>query len=305
MKVYQTPEARFASLKDFPFHPHYTYIKNLRLHYIDEGPADSRAVLLLHGVPTWSYLYRHMISKISGAGYRVIAPDLIGFGRSDKPGGTEFHKYQIHIDIIHDWLSLIKVRDIILFAHDWGSLIGLRIAAEEPELFSGIIICNGMLPTGGQTMHYLFTLWKYFARYSPYIPVDTVLDCGMGNKLSKEERIAYNAPFPSGRYMAGIRALPGRVPVTEDDPESAANRKAWEVLSRWQKPFLTIFSSNDPVTRGGDKFLQSNIPGSAGQPHLILEGGHFIQEEKSDEISRLVLEFIKRTDSQLTEDNNS
>ena len=306
MTVYQTPEIRFADLKDFPFHPHYAYIRGLRMHYIDEGPPGSPTILLLHGVPTWSYLYRFMIRRISDAGYRVVVPDLIGFGKSDKPVEKEFHTYQLHVDFINDFLNCIKVSDLILFAHDWGSLIGLRIVADRPELFSGIIICNGMLPTGEQVMHYTFNIWRFIARYSPFIPVGTVINYGLKTtELHKEEKKAYRAPFPSQKYMAGIRALPGRVPVTTDDPESAANNKAWGILSKWQKPFLTIFSNNDPVTRGGEKYLQSRIPGSAGQPHKIVQGGHFIQEEKSDDISRMVIEFIENLKSGLSDNHTS
>jgi len=305
MIVYQTPEIRFADLKDFPFHSHYAYINGLRLHYIDEGPANSRTVLLLHGVPTWSYLYRHMIRKITDAGYRTIVPDLIGFGKSDKPKEMEFHTYQSHIEIINDWLNYMSVRDLILFAHDWGSLIGLRIVAEKPELFSGLIVCNGMLPTGEQVMHYTFNLWRFIARYSPVIPVDLIIKYGVKGKLGKDVKRAYRAPFPSIKYMAGVRTLPGLVPISADDTESVANRKAWETLGKWERPFLTIFSNNDPVTRGGEKYLQSKIPGSAGQPHKMLQGGHFIQEEKSDEISRIVIEFVEKLDSELTDDHAS
>jgi haloalkane dehalogenase len=295
MLVYQTPEFRFTDLKDFPFHSHYIYIRGLRMHYIDEGPAGSPAVLLLHGVPAWSYLYRFMIRNISHAGYRVLAPDLIGFGKSDKPASLRFHTYQSHIEYISDWINEMKVSHLTLFAHDWGSLLGLRLAAEKPELFTGIIISNGMLPTGEQVMHPVFRIWRFFARYSPYIPVGRVINFGVKIKLGKEERKAYRAPFPSTKYMAGIRALPCRVPVSPDDPESIANRKAWETLSRWEKPFLTVFGNSDPVTSGGEIYLQTKIPGAAGQPHKILDGGHFIQEEKSNEISGIVIEFIKRS----------
>jgi len=295
LKVYKTPPVRFLNLKDFPFQPHFIDINGLQMHYIDEGPVDSSPLLLLHGVPTWSYIYRNLIPKIAAADVRVIIPDLIGFGKSDKPGGTEFHTYQSHINWIKYFIDSLHLKDIILFGHDWGALLGLRIAAESPELFTGIIICNGMLPTGEQKMHRSFNTWKLVSHYFPFIPVDLIISAGMTGRLGKEEGRAYRAPFPSIKYKDGIRAMPGRVPVSYDDPESVLNRTAWEELKKWRKPFLTLFSDNDPVTKGGDKYLQDNIPGCTGQDHRILSGGHFIQEKKSDELACLIVKFIETT----------
>jgi haloalkane dehalogenase len=298
MKVCKTPAVRFSDLKDFPFQPHYLSINGLRMHYVDEGPVNSRPVLLLHGVPAWCYLYRHMIKKISAAGKRVIAPDLIGFGKSDKPFSPVYHTYQSHIDWIRFFLDHLHLKNIILFGHDWGSLIGLRIAAETPELFDGIIISNGMLPTGEQKMHISFYAWKFISHYLPFIPVDLVISSGMTKKLSEEEKKAYRAPFPSLKYKAGIRGLPGRVPVSTGDPESVENLKAWDKLAGWTKPFLTVFSDNDPVTKGGEEYLKARIPGCTGQDHRILSGRHFIQEEKSDELSSIIIKFIETCDSE-------
>ncbi len=267
------------------------------MHYVDEGPEDSKPVLLLHGVPAWSYLYRHMINVIAAAGYRVIIPDLIGFGKSDKPRALKDHTYQSHIEWIKFFLDYLHLKDIILFGHDWGSLIGLRIAAMDPGLFAGIIICNGMLPTGEQKMHYTFNLWRLISHYSPFLPVGLIIESGMTCRLGKEEKRAYKAPFPSLKYMAGIRALPGRVPVSKNDPEAIANRKAWEVLTKWEKPFLTVFSDNDPVTSGGDQYLQAKIPGCSGQDHKIVSGRHFIQEERGDELAGIIIKFIATIDS--------
>jgi len=294
MKVYQTPLSRFSDLKDFPFQPHFININGLRMHFIDEGPIDGMPVLLLHGVPAWSYLYRHMISQIVAAGFRVIAPDLIGFGKSDKPKGIRAHTYKSHIEWIKFFIDSLQLKDIILFGHDWGSLIGLRIAADMPEMFAGIIICNGMLPTGEQKMHYSFNIWKLIAHYSPCLPVDLVIEAGLNRKLGKEDRRAYRAPFPSNKYKAGIRSLPGCVPVSKDDPESIANRKAWKELAKWNKPFLTIFSDNDSITRGGDLYMQERIPGSSGQDHKVLDGGHFIQEDRSEILAGLIIKFITK-----------
>lgn len=296
VRVYKTSPDRFLNLKDYPFQPHFLDVKGLQMHYADEGPPDSRPLMLLHGVPSWSYIYRNMIPEIAASGTRVVIPDLIGFGKSDKPKGTKYHTYKSHINWIKNFIESLHLKDLILFGHDWGSLIGLRLAAESPGLFTGIIICNGMLPTGEQKMHRSFNIWKLVSHYFPSIPVDMVISAGMTGRLGKEERRAYNAPFPSAMYKDGIRAMPRRVPVTADDPESVSNRRAWEELKNWRKPFLTIFSDNDPVTMGGDKYLQARIPGCTGQDHRILQGGHFIQEEKSDELTSIIIKFIKNLD---------
>ena len=290
-RIFRTPEYRFEGLKDYPFQPRFIKINNLQMHYIDEGPVDTRPVLLLHGVPAWSYLYRHLIRRIAGTGYRVIAPDLVGFGKSDKPGKVKDHTYKFHVELIADFISRLKLKEILLFFHDWGSLIGLRIAAMHPELFSGIIVSNGMMPTGEHKIHPIFKLWKLVARYSPFIPVDFVIGSGTLRKLNKEEKWAYRAPFPSLKYKAAIRALPSSVPSSPDDPEAVINKALWELLGDWHKPFLTVFSNKDPITRGGDEYMQGRIPGAAGQDHLRLEAGHFIQEDKSDELADIIIRF--------------
>jgi len=296
MMILQTPESRFADMKDFPFKSHFIQINDLRMHYIDEGPSQASPVLLLHGVPTWSYLYRHMIGKIAAEGKRVVVPDLIGFGKSDKPAKKSDHSYELHIEWIKTFINRLGLRDTILFGQDWGSLIGLRIAADDPDLFAGIIISNGMLPTGKQKMHFTFRLWKSMARYSPFLPVDSIISSGMSGKLDKEEKRAYNAPFPSQKYKMGIRALPNLVPVSPDNPDSYANRKAWKELEKWEKPFLTVFSKEDPITRDGDIYLQKRIPGASGQNHIRLNGGHFIQEDSSAELAGIIIKFSKEID---------
>jgi len=295
MRILRTPESRFTDLKDYPFRPHFTATNNIQLHYVDEGHSNERTIMLLHGVPTWSYLYRHIIKRLAESGNRVIAPDLIGFGKSDKPDNINFHSYQTHIDSVYNLIITLKLKDIILFGHDWGSLIGLRIAAEHPDLFSGIIISNGMLPTGEQKLPLMFKLWKGFAKYSAFLPVDCVIGSATIRKLSKEEKRAYRAPFPSSKYKCGIRALPGLVPSSPYDKESIANFSAWESLGKWEKPFLTIFSNSDPITRGGDKYLQSRIPGAAGQEHVRLDAKHFIQEDHGTELTDIINRFSKRT----------
>ena len=290
-KAFRTPGYRFADLKDYQFQSHFVSIGNLQLHYIDEGPVYADPVLLLHGVPGWSYLYRHLIKKIAGSGCRVIAPDLIGFGKSDKPGEKQAHTCQAHVNWISGFLDKLNLNNILLFCHDWGSLIGLRIAAMHPGLFTGIIVSNGMLPTGEHKIHFRFKFWKFFSRYSPFIPVDLIIESGTIRKLDNEERRAYRAPFPSSKYKTAIRILPGQVPTSPDDPESSINKSAWESLDKWEKPFLTVFSSNDPITRGGDEYMQRRIPGAKGQDHLRLVAGHFIQEDKSTELADIIIRF--------------
>ncbi len=294
MRILRTPEDRFKDLKDYPFQSHYISINNVRLHYLDEGPSNATPVLLLHGVPAWSYLYRNMIKEIADNGNRVIVPDLIGFGKSDKPVDIESHTYKSHIDWITGFLDSLNLKDIIMFGHDWGSLIGLRIAAGKPGLFSAIIISNGMLPTGYHKIPVIFRFWKAFARYSPFLPEDIIIGSGILRKLDMEEKKAYRAPFPSSKYKAGIRALPGLVPASKNDPEAEANRNAWQSLNRWEKPFLTIFSDADPITRGGDEYLQKMIPGTTGQNNIRLHARHFIQEDRSAELSDFIIRLIEK-----------
>jgi len=294
-KILRTPESRFKGLKDYPFQPHFIKIDNLQIHYIDEGPVNAKPILLLHGVPAWSYLYRHLIRNLAKAGTRVVAPDLIGFGKSDKPWDAAYHTYQSHVKWITEFISILNLKGITLFCHDWGSLIGLRIAASHPDLFSRIIVSNGMLPTGEYKINPVFKLWRYFTRYSPFIPVDLAIEAGTLRKLDKEEKKAYRAPYPSPRYKAAIRALPSRVPSSRRDPESTVNKTLWKLLDDWQKPFLTVFSNHDPITRGGDEYMQKRIPGAFGQNHTRLDAGHFIQEDKFEDLAEIIIRFHKKS----------
>ena len=280
-------------MKDYPFQPHFVKIDNLKIHYVEEGPVYANPVLFLHGVPAWSYLYRHLIRIISESGIRVIAPDLIGFGKSDKPLKIKSHSYQSHVEWITEFIKILDLKEITLFCHDWGSLIGLRIAAQYPGLFKGIIVSNGMLPAGEHKIHAVFKFWRLFSRYSPYIPVDLIIQSGTLRKLDKEEKRAYCAPFPSSKYKAAIRALPSRVPISPEDPESIINNKLWKSLTRWEKPFLTLFSNHDPITNGGDLYMQKRIPGAFGQNHQRLVAGHFIQEDKFEELAEIIIGFHK------------
>ncbi|MBK8972031.1 MAG: haloalkane dehalogenase [Hahellaceae bacterium] len=292
----RTPEERFQRLPNYPFEAHYAQVNGLLMHYVDEGPPDAAPILMLHGEPTWSYLYRHMIPICVAAGHRVIAPDLIGFGKSDKPGEMSDYSYQRHMDWLQQFIDTLHLDRITLVCQDWGSLLGLRLAAENEARFRAIVVGNGMLPTGDQKVPAAFHLWKNFARFSPWFPISRIVDAGTFKSLSRDERRAYDAPFPSTRFKAGARAFPRLVPVRPDDPASDANRKAWGVLKHWKKPFLTTFSNGDPITRGGDRYLQERIPGAANQPHITLKGGHFLQEDAGAEFAQAINKLLKTID---------
>jgi haloalkane dehalogenase len=292
--VLRTPDACFADIQDFPYTPNYVEVGGLRIAYIDEGPRDAAPILLLHGEPSWSYLYRKMIPTLLAAGHRVIAPDLVGFGRSDKPTRARDFSYANHVAWMVAWMQAIDLQHATLFCQDWGSLIGLRLATHSPERFDRIVLANGGLPTGTQAeMPIAFKLWRAFSRYSPWFPIGKIIATGCASQLSAAEIDAYNAPFPSRKYLVAARLFPSFVPTTPTDPERAANERAWDVLRQWHKPFLTLFSSRDPVTRGGEKVFQKLVPGAQHQPHSITRGaGHFLQEDKGPELAQKIVEFI-------------
>jgi len=289
----RTPEERFTDLPDSPFAANYVDIDGLRMHYVDEGPRDGPVVLLLHGEPSWSYLYRHMIPPLAAAGLRVVAPDLVGFGKSDKPSRKGDYSYAGHVAWMQQFIARLDLRGITLFCQDWGSLIGLRVAAENEARFARIALGNGGLPTGDQPMPRAFRLWRTFALYSPWFPIGRIVNSGSVTELSRQVIAAYDAPFPSARYKAGARAFPALVPDRPDDPASDANRAAWEVFRRWEKPFLTTFSNRDPITRGGEVRWQQTVPGAQGQDHVrIRNAGHFLQEDKGPELARVLIDFV-------------
>jgi haloalkane dehalogenase len=294
MRILRTPDERFRNLPGYPFTPHYLQLGELRMHYLDEGPRDGPVVLMLHGEPTWSYLYRKMIPPVAAAGCRVLAPDLIGFGKSDKPADIADYSYQRHVDWITGFLRALDLRDITLFCQDWGSLIGLRVAAENAERFARIMVANGFLPTARQGVSRGFRLWRAFAHWSPWFPIGRIVNSGCVVKLSPAEIAAYDAPFPSAAYKAGTRAFPRLVPTTEDDPAVPANRAAWERLGQWRKPFLCVFGKNDPVLGHADRHLIAHVPGAQGQPHDRIWGGHFVQEDRGDELAKRLIEWMKK-----------
>ena len=296
-RVLRTPEARFAHLPDFPYQPHYLELDGLRIAYIDEGPRNAAPVLLMHGEPTWSFLYRKMIPALLAAGHRVIAPDLVGFGRSDKPARPSDYSYLNHVQWMTAWMESIDLQNATLFCQDWGSLIGLRLVTHSPHRFARVVLANGGLPTGTQEQTpKAFKVWRAFARFSPWFPIGRIVNSGCVNKLTPQEIAAYDAPYPSKQYEMGARIFPTFVPTTPTDPERERNEQAWEVLKQWNKPFLTLFSSRDPITRGGEKIFQKCVPGAAKQPHAVTRGaGHFLQEDKGPELAQQIADFISST----------
>ncbi|PWN01327.1 haloalkane dehalogenase [Nocardioides silvaticus] len=294
MDVLRTPESRFADLPDYPFAPHYLDVaasdtEPVRMHYLDEGPSDGPPVLLLHGEPTWSYLYRTMIPPLVDAGHRVLAPDLIGFGRSDKPTRREDYTYLRHVEWVTAWLEHLDLRDVTLFGQDWGSLIGLRVAAEQEERFSRIMIGNGFLPTADRGTPAAFRIWRAFARYTPVFPAGRLVATATVTKVGSAVRAAYDAPYPSAKYQAGARAFPALVPTDPDDPAVPANRAAWARLGRWEKPFLCVFGADDPILGKADCPLIAHVPGAAGQPHARIRAGHFLQEDAGPELAQRLI----------------
>lgn len=298
MHVLRTPDSRFENLEDYPFVANYLDVAAsdtppLRMHFLDEGPADGPPIVLLHGEPTWSYLYRTMIPPLTDAGNRVLAPDLIGFGRSDKPSRPEDYTYLRHVEWVTDWFERLNLRDVTLFVQDWGSLIGLRIAAEQGDRVGRLVVANGFLPTAQRPVPAAFHAWRAFARYSPVLPAGRIVAAATVRRVSAKVRAGYDAPFPQQAYQAGARAFPQLVPTSADDPAIPANRWAWDALGRWEKPFLAIFGSRDPILGRADSALIRHIPGAADQPHARIHAGHFIQEDSGPELAERVLSWQK------------
>jgi haloalkane dehalogenase len=296
MEVLRTPDERFAELPGFPWAPHYVEVDGLRIHHVDEGPRDAETVLMLHGEPSWSYLYRKLIPVVTAAGHRAVAPDLVGFGRSDKPARREDYTYRRHVDWMRGTVEALDLRGVTLVCQDWGGLIGLRLVAEMPERFARVVAANTFLPTGDHDPGDAFRAWQRYSQTTPDFHVGGIVKGGCVSELPPDVIAAYDAPFPDDSYKAGARQFPTLVPTTPDDPASAANRAAWEVLARWDRPFLTAFGDSDAITRGADAVLQKLIPGCQGQPHTTLrDAGHFLQEDRGEELGRVVVDFMART----------
>ena len=305
MQTIRTPDTRFDDLKDYPYQPNYVEINDgegstLRVHYLDEGPTNSNPILLLHGEPSWSYLYRHMIPQLVDIGHRVVVPDLVGFGKSDKPLEQTDYSYARHVDwmaeLIFDHLNLTS---ITFFGQDWGGLIGLRLLAQEPDRYDRVVIGNTGLPTGKGEATEAFLAWQKFSQTAPEFPIGKLINSACIRDLTTDETHAYDAPFPTDEYKAGARIFPSLVPTSTSDPASQDNLAAWEVLSEYQKPFLLAFSDSDPVTKGGDAPFHAKVPGTKGQNHVTIENaGHFLQEDKSKELAAIMNDFIANTSAQ-------
>lgn len=316
-EVARTPDAQFENLPDYNFAPHYAQVLGYRVHYVDEGPRDGKVVLLLHGQPSWSYLYRHMIPLLTQAGYRVVAPDLVGFGKSDKPLKQSDYSYQMHLDVMTALVSDLGLKDVTLFAQDWGGLLGLRMVPEAPDTYARVMISNTGLPaakgiTGWigyplfrfgvwregkvETMGiggdgFSFTKWVAFARTTTHFDMKALFQTATHRALSDAELAGYAAPFVDETHLAGARAFPYLVPS-----QLRQNQHAMTAFwAKWDKPFLTAFSDKDPVTAGGEKLWQRTVPGAKDQNHVIVkDGAHFVQEDQPEELVNLLIAFIAR-----------
>jgi haloalkane dehalogenase len=302
LQVRRTPDDRFEGLPGYSFEPHYVEVDDgeggrLRVHYVDEGPRDAEPVVLLHGEPSWSYLYRTMIPVIAGAGFRAVAPDLVGFGRSDKPTERADYTYGRHVDWMRSVLfGELDLTGITLVCQDWGGLVGLRLVGEEPDRFARVVAANTFLPTGDNDPGEAFLAWQKFSQEVPEFPVGAIVNGGCTSELSQDVIAAYDAPFPDETYKEGARQFPLLVPTRPDDPASDANRAAWTNLERFTKPFLCAFSDGDPITAGADRALLRRIPGTKDQPHTTIEGGgHFLQEDRGEELASVVVDLMRAT----------
>jgi haloalkane dehalogenase len=303
MKFLRTPDEMFSDLSGYDFSPRYVEVPSgdgeepLRVHYIDEGPAGAgETIVLLHGEPSWSYLYRSMIPPLTAAGFRAVAPDLVGFGRSDKPADRAEYTYARHVEWIRAALfDQLDLSDITLVGQDWGGLIGLRLVAEHPDRIRRVVAANTGLPTGDMDMGEAFLAWQRFSQEVPELPVGRIVAGGCTSSPSEDVVAAYDAPFPDETYKEGARQFPLLVPTRPDDPAGDANRRAWEVLKTFEKPFLCAYSDADPITRGADGLFLSEVPGTRGQAHPTITGaGHFLQEDSGPVLAEAVIDFVRR-----------
>jgi haloalkane dehalogenase len=304
--VLRTPDDRFAGLPEFGFAPHYVVVPSgetegidtLRVHYLDEGPRDApETVVCLHGEPSWSFLYRKVVRVLTAAGHRVVVPDLVGFGRSDKPTRRTDHTYARHVEWLRAALfDELALSGITLVGQDWGGLLGLRLVAEHPDRFRRVVVANTGLPTGDQGMTDAFLAWQRFSQEVPELPVGRIVRGGTLLGLADDVAAAYDAPFPDERYKEGARQMPALVPTRPDDPAAEANRRAWAALREFDRPFLCAFSDGDAITRGADRQFIDAVPGAAGQEHVTIEGaGHFLQEDKGEELGAAIAAWVART----------
>jgi haloalkane dehalogenase len=295
VKVLRTPEERFADLPGFGYPPRYADVGGLRLAYAETGPADGEPVLLLHGEPTWSFLYRKVMPVLADAGLRVIAADLAGFGRSDKPAQVGDHSYARHVEWIRRLaFDRLDLRGLTLVGQDWGGLIGLRLVAEHPDRFARVVASNTGLPTGDQPMPDVWLRFREVVRTAPALSVSRLVQSGCQTPLSPAVLAGYEAPFPDQAFTAAVRAMPDLVPTSPQDPATEANRAAWRRLSAWDKPFLVAFSDRDPITGAMAPVLKRAVPGAAGIEHPVLTGaGHFLQEDAGERLGAVIAGFVR------------
>lgn len=289
----RTPDERFADLPDFPYEPRYVELPDgLRMAYVDEGQGP--VVLLLHGEPSWSFLYRKVIEVLVGAGLRAVAPDLIGFGRSDKPAHIGDHSYAAHLAWTGAFVAALDLRDVTLVGQDWGGLIGLRLAVAEPDRYARIVAANTGLPTGDFPMPETWLKFRESVRTAPTFDIARGIQSGCRTTLPEQVLAAYDAPFPDETYKAGPRAMPGLVPADPDDVEAQPNRDAWDLLTQWDKPFLVAFSDKDPISSPMAGVFRKMIPGAEGLHHPVLEGaGHFLQEDAGERLGQEIAAFVR------------
>ncbi|GII23862.1 haloalkane dehalogenase [Planosporangium mesophilum] len=296
MRVLRTPEDRFTDLPDFAYPPRYADVDGVRMAYVEDGPSDGEPVLLLHGEPSWSFLYRTVMPVLAAAGLRAIAPDLIGFGRSDKPAEQEAHSYARHVEWVRSFaFDALDLRDVTVVGQDWGGLIGLRLVAEHPDRFARVVAANTGLPTGDQPMPEIWHRFRDVVRSAPTLQVSRLVQAGCQTDPPEEVLAAYDAPFPDESYLAAVRVMPNLVPTSPDDPATPANRAAWQQLSTWDRPFLVAFSDGDPITGAMAPVLQRTVPGAAGVEHPVIAGaGHFLQEDAGQRLGEVIVEFVRR-----------
>jgi haloalkane dehalogenase len=324
MQFLRTPDDRFQNLPGYPFAPHYVEVCSgartpLRMHYVDEGPSEADPVLMVHGQPTWSYLYRKMIPVFAASGHRAIAPDLLGFGRSDKPTVKTDYTFERHIDWLHEFVVALDLRDITLIGQDWGGAIALGVLAREPDRFARVVAANTMLHTvdpdlagriawsnhgvgdSDACISEALLNWIAFSQRAPDFDASMAVGASTSTELDAKTLAAYDAPFPSPRYKAGVRQFPILIPITRSDPGAVINRATWKALADFDRPFLTAFADGDPGTTGWDTIFQERVPGAAGRPHTTIQNaGHFIQEDAGDRLAAIVVEFIENTPKEKT-----
>ena len=304
MDVLRTPDDRFASLPGFDRPPSYADLPDgdggtLRMAYVDAGPADGPVALLLHGEPSWSFLYRHVVDVLVARGVRAVVPDLVGFGRSDKPTALSDHTFARHVEWVRALaFDVLDLRDATLVGQDWGGLIGLRLVAENLDRFAGVVAANTGLPTGDHPMPDVWWRFRAAVEKAEHLDVGRLVTAGCVRPMADEVRAAYDAPYPDETFKAGPRVFPTLVPTSPDDPAAAANRAAWATLTGADLPFLTAFSDGDPITRDMTPVLQRAMPGARVLDHPVLErAGHFLQEDAGDRLGEVVADFVLRAGS--------